>query len=55
MNEETVIPSVTEVERVAGGVLIVFEDGRSAIYSNVLLYDLLRNAQSVIDDLGPEE
>ena len=48
-------PDIIEVERVAAGVLIVFEDGRSAVYSTVLLYELLPSAQAVIDVLGPEE
>lgn len=48
-------PDIVEVERVPAGVLIVFEDGRSATYSTVLLYELLPNAQPVVDDLGPDE
>jgi hypothetical protein len=48
-------PDIIEVERVPAGVLIVFEDGRSALYSTVLLYELLPSAQVVVDDLGPEE
>jgi hypothetical protein len=45
-------PAIIEVERVPAGVLIVFEGGRSAVYSTVLLYELLPSAQAVIDDLG---
>jgi hypothetical protein len=48
-------PDIAEVEKVPAGVLIVFEDGRSAIYSTIVLYDLLPEAQPVIDDLGPEK
>ena len=48
-------PDIVEVERVPAGVLIVFEDGRSAIYSTALLYELLPTAQLVVDDLGSEE
>ena len=48
-------PDIIEVKRVAAGVLIVFEDGRSAVYSTVLLYELLPSAQAVIDVLGPEK
>jgi predicted RNA-binding protein YlqC (UPF0109 family) len=46
---------IVEAEKITGGVLIVFEDGRSAIYSTVLLHALLPKAQPVIDALGPEE
>jgi len=48
-------PDIIEVERVATGVLIVFEDGRSAIYCTQLLYELLPNVQQVFDDFGPDE
>ena len=47
-------PDIVEVERVPAGILIVFEDGRSAVYSTVLPYELLPSAQAVIDVLGPE-
>jgi hypothetical protein len=48
-------PEIVEVEKVTAGVLIVFEDGQSAIYSKDLLYGLLTKAQPVVDDLDPEE
>jgi predicted RNA-binding protein YlqC (UPF0109 family) len=48
-------PEIVEAEKVTGGVLIVFEGGHSAIYSAVLLHELLPKAQPVIDALGPEE
>jgi hypothetical protein len=48
-------PDISEIEKVPGGLLISFEDGRSAIYSTALLYDLLPNVQPktqfVFDDL----
>ncbi|MGC2661445.1 MAG: hypothetical protein WA324_26120 [Bryobacteraceae bacterium] len=40
-------PDIVEVERVPAGVLIVFEDGRSAIYSTVLLYQLLPTMEPI--------
>jgi hypothetical protein len=48
-------PDIIEVERVGAGVLITFEDGRSAIYSMALLFQLLPNAQPIEDDGSPEE
>jgi hypothetical protein len=48
-------PDIIGVERVGAGVLITFEDGRSAIYSMALLYQLLPNAQPIGDDGSPEE
>ncbi|HEY5254743.1 MAG TPA: hypothetical protein VIJ53_08830 [Acidobacteriaceae bacterium] len=47
-------PDIAEIERVPAGALITFEDGRSAIYSTLLLYELLPNAQ-LVDDLKSEE
>ncbi len=34
-------PDIKAVEKVPAGVFITFEDGRSAIYSTALLYELL--------------
>lgn len=48
-------PDIVEAEIVPAGVLIVFEDGQSAIYSKVVLYELLPNTQLVVDDLESEE
>ena len=47
-------PDIVEAEIVPAGVLIVFQDGQSAIYSTILLYELLPRAQPIIDNLGPE-
>jgi hypothetical protein len=44
-------PNILSVERVPAGVLITFEDGRTAIYSTALLYDLLPNDRQVEGDL----
>lgn len=48
-------PKIVEVERVPAGLLISFEDGRSAIYSTVLLYELLPNLPTIEDSHSPEE
>jgi hypothetical protein len=40
-------PNIAEIEKVLAGIPITFEDGRSAIYSTALLYDLLPNVQPV--------
>jgi hypothetical protein len=48
-------PDISEIEKVPGGILITFEDGRSAIYSTALLYDLLPNDRPVEGDLDPGE
>jgi hypothetical protein len=42
-----VTPDIVEVERAPEGVLVTFEDGRSAIYSKALLYELLPNDRPV--------
>jgi hypothetical protein len=42
-----VTPEIVEVERVPEGVLVTFEDGRNAIYSTMLLYELLPNDRPV--------
>lgn len=41
-------PHIAEVERIPAGLLITFEDGRSAIYSTALLYDLLPTMEPII-------
>jgi hypothetical protein len=40
-------PDIAEIEKVPAGVLVTFADGRSAVYSPALLYDLLPEAQQV--------
>jgi hypothetical protein len=47
-------PDISEIEKVPGGLLISFEDGRSAIYSTALLYDLLPNDRPVAQEGEPE-
>jgi hypothetical protein len=48
--------AIAEVESVPAGVLIICENGRSAIYSATILYDLLPNAQRLASEheLGSE-
>jgi hypothetical protein len=48
-------PEIVEIEKVPAGVLITFEDHRSAIYSTALLYDLLPNVQPLPGDPEPDE
>ena len=38
-----------------GGVLIVFEDGKTALYPSEMLYAALPSLKNVIDGPGPEE
>jgi len=47
-------PDIAEVERVPAGLFITFEDGRSAIYSTLLLYELLPNGRPVTQQGEPE-
>jgi hypothetical protein len=45
-------PKIVEIENEPAGVFITFEDGRSAIYSTVLLYELLPKDQPGTPDGG---
>jgi hypothetical protein len=47
-------PEIVEIERVPVGALVTFENGRSAVYSTLLLYELLPNARLVAVDDEPE-
>jgi hypothetical protein len=47
-------PDIAEVERVPAGILITFEDGRSAIYSTALMYELLPNDRTIAIECGPQ-
>jgi hypothetical protein len=47
-------PNIVEIEKVPAGVLITFEDGRSAIYSTALLYELLPIDRPVTVEGEPE-
>jgi hypothetical protein len=49
-----VTPDIVEVERAPEGVLVTFEDGRSAIYSTALLYELLPNDRPILVECEPE-
>jgi hypothetical protein len=49
------IPRVVFAERLDGGVVVTFEDGKCALYSAALLYLQLDQAQILLDepdDLG---
>jgi hypothetical protein len=40
---------ITEIERAGSGVLISFDDGKSAVYSAALLYAALPQAQAMLE------
>jgi len=46
---------ILSADRDRGGVLIVFEDGKTAIFPADALYALLPTLEGVIDGDGPEE
>jgi len=51
---ETLLPPrVAFAERLDGGVVVTFEDGRTALYSAALLHDFLSQAQEILDE--PED
>ncbi len=45
MNIEPLPPRIVSAERLNGGLLIAFDDGKIAIYSATLLHDALPQAQ----------
>ncbi len=45
-------PRMTYVDRLRGGVVIGFDDGKTALYSAALLYSILASAQEMLE---PEE
>jgi hypothetical protein len=46
---------VTNAERVRGGILMTFADGRCALFAPELLYSLLPQAQEMPDDIHDED
>ncbi|AXC16075.1 hypothetical protein ACPOL_6867 (plasmid) [Acidisarcina polymorpha] len=42
-------PLVIEAQRLDGGVIVTFDDGRCAVYSAILLYATLPQAQEVLE------
>jgi hypothetical protein len=47
-------PDIVEVERVPAGLFITFEDGRSAVYTTLVLYELLPSGLPVAREGEPE-
>ena len=43
--ETTIAPRILYAERLRGGVVITFEDGKSALYPAALMYDMLPQAE----------
>jgi hypothetical protein len=43
------VPQVIEAVRIHGDLLITFGDGKCAVYSAALLYDMFEKADEVID------
>jgi len=46
---------ITYVDRLNGGVVIAFEDGRCALFSTALLYKTLAQAEELTDLPNPDE
>jgi hypothetical protein len=42
-----ILPRVVQVDRLSGGLLIFFRDGKVAFYSESLLYSVLPQAQEL--------
>jgi predicted NAD/FAD-binding protein len=49
MNDRIISP-VLSVDKLKDGVLVTFKDGECAVYSHILLYTLLPQAQRVESD-----
>jgi hypothetical protein len=49
------IPKIVEAERTSRGLLITFEDGKQALYSNVLLHQLYHVADILSEDMPDAE
>lgn len=47
--ENSHIPKIISADRLEGGVIVSFEDGRCAIYSAALMYATLSQAREVTD------
>jgi hypothetical protein len=48
-------PEVTNAERVRGGILMTFTDGKCALFPPDLLYSLLPQAQEMPEGIEEEE
>ena len=48
--ESEITPHVIEAQRLKSGVIITFDDGKCAVYSNSLLYASLHQAEELHPD-----
>ncbi len=48
-------PKIVSAEKASSGLIIVFDDGKTAVYSASVLYEWLAQLKGVIDGPGPEE
>ena len=48
-------PRITYVERMSGGVVVTFEDGRCAVYSAALLNATFSQAEDLTDLPNPDD
>lgn len=48
-------PRILSAEKTSTGLIIVFDDGKTALYSASALYGLLPHLEGVINGPGPEE
>ena len=53
MDMPTITPSILFAERLSNGVIITFEDGHVALYTNALLYATLPFAEAI--DVSEDE
>jgi len=49
MEREFVPPRVAQADRLEGGIIITFEDGKCAFYPSSLLYASLPQATEIVD------
>ena len=55
MEDDQVVPRLIEALRLKDGVIITFEDGKSAVYSAALLYAMFPKADESIQDLSDHD
>jgi hypothetical protein len=52
--ENLLVPAIVEADRMRGGVIVYFADGRQAVYPAALLYAALELAKIMSDDSNDE-
>jgi hypothetical protein len=55
MEDVKAIPRVIEALRLRDGVVITFEDGKCALYTSALLYEMFPNADELIKDMNDQD